>query len=79
MMVAAVESLMVEPDTVGDVTASSSALDDALVFTLFTLPTRTTIARAGVAVWVLALFKKVEPTLKVLPVGLGGRRALYFP
>jgi len=39
----------------------------------FTLPTRTTIARAGVAVWALALFRKVEPTLNVLFAGLGGR------
>ncbi len=80
MMVAAEESRMVVPDTVGDVMESASAagLSVLLAPTFFTLPTRTTMARAGVAVAVLALFRKVEPTLKVLPVGLGGRSPLYF-
>jgi hypothetical protein len=83
MMVAADESRMVEPDTVGDVSRSScdACARGDLVPTFFTLPTRTTIARAGVAVWVLALFRKVEPMLKVLFAGLGGRGAsvlLYF-
>ena len=40
--------------------------------------TLTIMARAGMAVWALALFKNVEPTLKVLLAGLGGRRPLYF-
>jgi hypothetical protein len=80
MRVAAAESRMVDPDTEGDLVESASAasLGDRLAFTFFTLPTRTTIARAGVAVAVLALLRKVEPTLKVLLAGLGGRRPLYF-
>jgi hypothetical protein len=81
MRVAADESRMVDPDTVGDVTDSASAANFGVLlpFTFFTLPTRTTIARAGVAVAVLALLRKVEPTLKVLFAGLGGRSApLYF-
>jgi hypothetical protein len=79
-MVAADESRTVDPDTVGDVIESASAASFGVlpVPTFFTLPTRTTIARAGVAVAVLALFKKVEPTLKVLFAGLGGRSPLYF-
>jgi hypothetical protein len=81
MMVAAAESRTVVPDTVGDVAESESApgLRCLLELTFLTLPTRTTIARAGVAVAVLALFRNVEPTLKVLLAGLGGRGArLYF-
>jgi hypothetical protein len=34
------------------------------------LPTLTTWARAGMAVAALALLRKVDPTLKVLPAGL---------
>jgi hypothetical protein len=75
IIVAAVESRAVDA-ALGDGIASSD--DFGFPLTFFTLPTRTTMARAGVAVWVLALFKNVEPTLKVLPVGLGGRRLLYF-
>jgi len=51
IMVAAVESRTVDPDTVtGDVSVSSSDLLVLMLFNLFTLPTRTTMARAGVAV-----------------------------
>lgn len=80
MRVAADESRTVDPDTVGDISESASAATFGVLLapTFFTLPTRTTIARAGVAVAVLALFKKVEPTLNVLFAGLGGRRPLYF-
>lgn len=79
MMVAAVESRIVDPDTViGDVSVASSDRFVLLLLSLLTLPTRTTMARAGVAVWVLALFKNVEPTLKVLFAGLGGRTTAYF-
>lgn len=58
----------------------SSGVLGLLVDTFLTLPTRTTMARAGVAVWALALFRNVDPTLKVLPAGLGGLRTppLYF-
>jgi hypothetical protein len=76
MMVAEFESRTVD-DAAGD-GIGSSVVDFALPETFFTLPTRTTMARAGVAVWVLALFKNVEPTLNVLPVGLGGRRPLLY-
>jgi hypothetical protein len=85
MRVAADESRMVDPDTVGDVSDSASppACFCGLLAappTFLTLPTRTTMARAGVAVAVLALLRKVEPTLKVLLAGLGGRIIwlLYF-
>jgi hypothetical protein len=89
MMVAADESRIVDPDTVGDVMDSASPETAAATCfgglllplappTFLTLPTRTTIARAGVAVAVLALLRKVEPTLKVLFAGLGGRARLYF-
>jgi hypothetical protein len=78
MIVAGFESRTVD-EAAGD-GIGSSEVDFGLPLTFFTLPTRTTMARAGVAVWVLALFKNVEPTLKVLPVGLGGRSPLplYF-
>lgn len=50
-------------------------LDDGLRL----LPTRTTCARTAVAVFALvALFRKVEPTLKVLSAGLGGCLGAYF-
>jgi len=64
---------------VGGDGVGSSATDLGFVLTFFTLPTRTTMAaRAGVAV-ALTLLRKVDPTLKVLPVGLGGRRpGAYF-
>jgi hypothetical protein len=88
MMVAADESRIVDPDTVGDVmdstspaAAAATCFGDLLLLappTFLTLPTRTTMARAGVAVAVLALLRKVEPTLKVLFAGLGGRARLYF-
>lgn len=43
------------------------------------LPTRTTCARTAVAVFALfALFRKVEPTLNVLPAGLGGTPFEYL-
>jgi len=74
-MVAEFESLTLD-EAAGD--GIGSSVDLGLLLTFLTLPTRTTMARAGVAVWVLALFKNVEPTLKVLPAGLGGRRLLYF-
>jgi hypothetical protein len=80
MMVAAAESRIVDPDTVGDATesASGAGLGCLLAPIFLTLPTRTTMARAGVAVVVLALLRNVEPTLKVLLAGLGGRTLLYF-
>lgn len=42
------------------------------------LPTRTTWARTAVAVFALALFKKVEPTLNVLSEGLGAPCSYFF-
>jgi hypothetical protein len=81
MSVGADESRMVDPDAVGDVSelASEDGFGGLLAPTFLTLPTRTTMARAGVAVAVLALLRKVEPTLKVLFAGLGGRGIrLYF-
>jgi hypothetical protein len=50
----------------------------AVVFLEVTLPTRIICGRTAVAVAALALFRNVEPTLKVLPVGLGARKPLYF-
>lgn len=48
------------------------------VFLEVALPTRIIWGRAAMAVAALALFKNVEPTLKVLPVGLGARKLLYL-
>jgi len=76
MIVAEFESRTVD-DAAGDGIGSSD-VDFALPLTFFTLPTRTTMARAGVAVCVLALLRNVDPTLKVLPAGLGGRRPLWL-
>lgn len=69
------ESRPADEVVLGDVADESDVLG-LTVFTFLTLPTRTTIARAGVAV-----FKKVDPTLNVLFllfVGLGGRNPVYF-
>lgn len=64
-----------DPDAAGEMSESESGFDlgGRWALTFLTLPTRTTMARAGVAVAVLALLRKVEPTLKVLFAGLGGR------
>ncbi len=77
IIVAALESRIVEDEVLG-VGIGSSGVFGLPRGTFLTLPTRTTMARAGVAVCALALFKNVEPTLKVLPAGLGGLRLLYF-
>jgi len=77
IIVAAVESLALDSEPMLDADVSSLSREP-VVLSFFTLPTRTTIARAGVAVWVLALLRKVEPTLKVLFAGLGGRTEAYF-
>lgn len=77
MMVSEVDSRIVLFSRSGDCSSGVLGLPTLTTFE-FPLPTRTTWARTGMAVWALALFRKVEPTLKVLPLGLGGRRPLYF-
>lgn len=75
MMVPTLESRPADEAEVGEVADESDVLG-LVVFTFLTLPTRTTMARAGVAV-----FRKVDPTLNVLFllfVGLGGRNPVYF-
>ena len=77
IMVPVLDSRPADEAVLGEVADESGVLA-LVVLTFFTLPTRTTMARAGVAV-----FKKVDPTLNVLFllllfVGLGGRNPVYF-